>query len=63
MDENMDVALMALNYLLYTENKTPFIETVQNVHKTPDRNYNVKAACMDFLGILGLVKNNAQTEN
>ena len=63
MDDNMDVALMALNYLLYTENKTPFIETVQKVHKTPDRNYNVKAACMDFLGILGLIENNTQTEN
>jgi len=57
-DENMDVSLMAINYLLYTENKKPFIETIKQVHEMKDRNYNVKAACMDFLGSIGYVPNN-----
>jgi arylsulfatase A-like enzyme len=56
-DENMDISLMAINYLLYTGNKTPFIETIKDVHEMKDRNYNVKAACMDFLGSLGYVPN------
>lgn len=56
-DDNMDVALMAVNYLLYIDNKEPFVETVEKVRKMEDRIYNVKAACMDFLGSLGLVPN------
>jgi ribosomal protein S8 len=56
--ENLQISLMAVNYLLYTKNKEPFIETIQKVHKMVDRDYNVKAACMDFLGSLGLVPNN-----
>jgi hypothetical protein len=54
----MDLALMAINYLLYVENKNPFIETIQNVYMMKERNYNVKAACLDFLGSLSLVPNN-----
>jgi hypothetical protein len=56
--ENMDLALMSINYLLYTDNKEPFIDTIRSVHDMEGRNYNVKAACMDFLGSLGLVPNN-----
>jgi arylsulfatase A-like enzyme len=56
--DNMDVALMAVNYLLYMDNKQPFVETIREVHEMPGRIYNVKAACMDFLGSLGLVPNN-----
>lgn len=56
-DPNMDISLMAVNYLLYLDNKAPFIETVKLVYNMPDRNYNVKAACLDFLGSLGLVPN------
>jgi len=62
-NSNMDIALMAINYLLYSKNKSPFIETIKAVHEMPDRNYNVKAACMDFLGILGIVENTAKNEN
>jgi ribosomal protein S8 len=51
---------MAINYLLYTKNKEPFIETIRAVHKMNDKDYNVKAACMDFLGSLGLVPNNPE---
>lgn len=56
--ENLDVSLLAINLLMYMDNKQPFVETIKEVHKMPDRNYNVKAACMDFLGSLNLVPNN-----
>ncbi len=56
-NENLDIALMTINYLLYADNKEPFVETIKAVHKMPGRNYQVKAACMDFLGILNLVPN------
>ena len=56
--DNFDIALMAVYSLLYFENKEPFIETVWKVREMDDRNYNIKAACMDFLGSLGLVPNN-----
>lgn len=56
--DNMDLALMAVNYLLYVDNKEPFVETVKEIHDLPGSIYNVKAACMDFLGSLGLVPNN-----
>lgn len=61
-DENMDIALMVINNLLYTDNKNPFIKTVQSVHDKESSNYNVKAACLDFLGSLGLVPNNPEYE-
>ncbi len=57
-DKNLKISLMAINYLLYSENKEPFVETIWQVHKLEDRDYNVQAACMDFLGSLGLVPNN-----
>lgn len=56
--ENLQVSLMAINYLLYIENREPFVETIREVQKMKDRDYNVRAACMDFLGSLGLVPNN-----
>jgi hypothetical protein len=56
--DHMDLALMAINYLLYVDNKQPFIQIIQSVHTMNGRNYNVKAACQDFLGSLGLVPNN-----
>lgn len=56
--ENPDIALMAVNYLLYLDNKEPFIESVKAVHEMTERTYNVKAACVDVLGSLGLVPNN-----
>ncbi|WP_299664596.1 sulfatase [uncultured Polaribacter sp.] len=61
--DNMDLALMTINYLLYVDDKQAFIETIQKVHKMPKRNYNIKAACMDFLSILDLVENTSKTEN
>lgn len=60
VSKNLNISLMAINYLLYTKNKKPFIETIQIVHKMEDRDYNIKAACMDFLGSLKLVPNNPE---
>jgi hypothetical protein len=57
-EKNNDISLMAVYSLLYLEKKEPFIETVRQVHKMEGRDYNVKAACMDFLGSIGLVPNN-----
>ncbi len=57
-NENVQISLMAINYLLYTKNRDPFVETIREVQKMKDRDYNVKAACMDVLGSLGLVPNN-----
>lgn len=59
VNENNDLSLLTINYLLYVENKQPFIETIQSVYKMAGRNYNVKAGCLDFLGALGLVGNNS----
>jgi hypothetical protein len=56
--KNLHISLMAVNYLLYSGNKAPFVETIHKVHDMDDRDYNVQAACMDFLGSLGLVPNN-----
>ncbi|KAA0992639.1 sulfatase family protein [Dyadobacter aurulentus] len=64
--DNAELALMSINYLLYISDKKPFIETIRSVQKVENRfadesrsrNYKVKAACMDFLGSLGLVPNN-----
>jgi arylsulfatase A-like enzyme len=56
--KNLKISLMAINYLLYSENKEPFIETIRKVHEMEDRDYNVQAACMDFMGSIGLVPNN-----
>ena len=57
---NMDLALMAINYLLYVDRKQPFADVIQSVHKMKGSNYNVKAACMDFLGSMKLVPNNPE---
>jgi hypothetical protein len=57
-DKDLNISLMAINYLLYTTNKQPFVETIKKVHGMEDRDYNILAACMDFLGSLGLVSNN-----
>lgn len=61
--DNMHLALLAINTILYLDNKNPFLETIQKVHQMPGRSYNVKAACMDYLGILGLVVNIPENEN
>ncbi len=60
---NLDLSLMSVNFLQYVTNKKPFITTIQSVYKMEEKNYNVKAACLDFLGSLGLVPNNPDFRN
>jgi arylsulfatase A-like enzyme len=59
---NMHLALMTINYLLYIKDKEPFINTIQSIRSLKDRSYDVKAACLDFLGSLGLVPNTPNYE-
>lgn len=56
-DANPVLSVMAINYLLYSTNKTPFVETIKTVYSDKSKPYDVKAACLDFLGSLGLVAN------
>ncbi len=58
LNDNTYLSLMAINYLIYISDKAPFIETVRSVHDREGQIYDVKAACMDFLGSLELVPNN-----
>ncbi|WP_430934882.1 sulfatase family protein [Saccharicrinis sp. 156] len=52
--KNKDIALMAVNFLLYQDNKDDFIEVVKSVYKVPNQDNSVKSACKDFLSIVGL---------
>jgi arylsulfatase A-like enzyme len=54
---NAMLALMAINYIQYVSNKQPFINTIKEVHQHKNISYDLKAACLDFLGSLGLVPN------
>lgn len=57
---NQDLSLLALNLLLYTPRKEPFVATVKEAYQQSGRfkdPYVIKAACQDFLGSLGLVPN------
>lgn len=56
-NDNPMLALMAINYLQYVTNKAPFIPTIQDVYKNKAHTYEIKAACLDFLGSQGLVAN------
>jgi arylsulfatase A-like enzyme len=53
-----NLALLAIHYLMYVDNKSPFIETVKASRELEGRNYNAKAAAVDFLGSLGVIPNN-----
>ena len=54
--EEPNIALMIVNYLLYTNERTPFIEAVTELNAS-DAPYKVKAACLDFLNLEGLTNN------
>lgn len=56
-NDNKDLALMAINYLLYVQDKEPFIETMQAIRTREDVDYAVSSASKDFLGSLGLFPN------
>ncbi len=63
---NDEVALAAINEVLYFTNKEPFIQVVKAKHESyatlskaaKADAYKVKAACVDVLGSVGLVPNN-----
>jgi len=52
------LALMTINYLIYSNYKSPFIDVVTQVYERETDDYNTSAASKDFLGSLGLVPNN-----
>lgn len=56
-DDNSHLALMAINYLLYMEDPTPFVKTVEEVKARDNLDYSVSSACKDLLGRLGLFPN------
>ncbi|WP_430814973.1 sulfatase family protein [Carboxylicivirga sp. RSCT41] len=58
LHENDMLALLTIHYLMYIDNKTPFVETVRASREQEGRSYNPKAAAVDFLGSLGLIPNN-----
>ncbi len=58
LHENDMLALLTIHYLMYVDNKEPFVETVKASREMEGRTYNPKAAAVDFLGSLGLVPNN-----
>lgn len=57
LSEDKHLALMAINFLLYTADKSPFIDVVTQVYEREGEDYNTSAASKDFLGSLGLVPN------
>jgi len=56
------LALTTINYLQYLSDKAPFISTIREVYKKGNCSYEVKAACLDFLGSIGLVANTFANE-
>lgn len=56
LTENRHLSLMAINYLIYSKNKSPFIEAVTTVYERQGE-YNTSAASKDFLGSLGIIPN------
>ena len=57
LSENKEIALMAVNYLLYVTNKQPFIAIMQSQIKRKDLSYEEKSASYDFLQNLGILDN------
>ncbi|PPL03458.1 sulfatase family protein [Parapedobacter indicus] len=55
--ETAQLSLMAINYLLYLDNRQPFAETIRATYAMENQTYDIKAACLDVLGSLNLVPN------
>lgn len=55
-DTNGELQLMTVNYLLYTANKAPFVETIKTALASPHESSGAKWSCRNFLGSLGLIK-------
>ncbi len=54
-NNNIHIALQAINEILYFKDRSPFVETIKNVHQRVKGNNNVNAACMDYLVSMELV--------
>ncbi|MCJ8294073.1 MAG: sulfatase [Colwellia sp.] len=57
LDKNNDLALLTLHYMMYVDDKKPYIETVKSSRAMAGRNYPAKAAAADFLASMGLLPN------
>jgi hypothetical protein len=51
-NNNEFIALMSINYMLYINDKAPFINTITALIKQQSLNGTVKNACMDFLEVV-----------
>ncbi len=51
-NNNEFIALMSINYMLYMNDKAPFINTITALNKQQRLNGTVKNACMDFLEVV-----------
>ena len=58
-DENPHLALSAINYTLYFDDRSDFRSHVTQTYNTTSV-YKVKAACLDFMSLEGIVDNNKQ---
>ncbi len=54
---NKQLSLLAINHLLYLDNRQPFVETIRSTYDMENQTYDIKAACLDVLGSLALVPN------
>jgi arylsulfatase A-like enzyme len=61
MDKNHEIALMAINYLLYVSDKKPFIETIESLLKN-NAEYKISSAVTDFFVCAGKLENLGDTE-
>ncbi|WP_299012079.1 sulfatase [uncultured Polaribacter sp.] len=52
VNKNKFLALMSVNYMLYINDKTPFINTIAELNQQKDLNGTVKNACKDFLEVV-----------
>ncbi|MGE4488935.1 MAG: sulfatase-like hydrolase/transferase [Kiritimatiellales bacterium] len=60
-DDNWHINLMTINYLLYANNKKPFVNAVkQTRNAAKDKPYEVRAACDDFLNSLKWTSNSIE---
>lgn len=55
--ENLDLALMTINFLLYVRHPEPFTDVVRSVYERKDIPYDLSAASKDFLGKMSLIPN------
>lgn len=48
-NDNWTLALTAINYMLYFEDRTPFETTISDLLENKKLNWHVKSACLDFI--------------